>query len=320
MPSKPPSSIAGYNVLPISLPSLPSFPEPATHYLYIQPHDPRTPNPDSPRSLFVVNIPVTSTDHHFKYLFGTQLAAGRVERVEFQDAPAKPQGSRHDNTALASRGKKRKRETADEIEAILDTITLPRAWDRDLHSSGSHAIVVFVDRASMEASLKAAKKAGTSLLKSSSTASKIVWGGGDEEAGIKNKIPALGRQRYWNHTRQLKYPPKSELLRTVNEYMAVFSRLEQAQVQEAAKTADIPDEDGFVTVTRGPKRNEVKEEELKLLAERQREKDKGLGDFYRFQTREKRKERQGELLKRFEEDKRKVEEMRKRKGKIMPEE
>jgi ribosomal RNA-processing protein 7 len=39
-------------------------------------------------------------------------------------------------------------------------------------------------------------------------------------------------------------------------------------------------------------------------------------DFYRFQTREKRKEAEGELRRRFEADRKRVEEMRMRRGKI----
>jgi ribosomal RNA-processing protein 7 len=42
-------------------------------------------------------------------------------------------------------------------------------------------------------------------------------------------------------------------------------------------------------------------------------------DFYRFQNREKRKEAEGLLKKRFEEDRRRVEEMRGRRGAVRPE-
>ena len=77
----------------------------------------------------------------------------------------------------------------------------------------------------------------------------------------------------------------------------------------------MPDEDGFVTVTRGS-RGAARLEETKELVEKHKEKSKGLEDFYRFQMREKRKEEHAEMLKKFEEDKRKVEEMRQRRGKV----
>lgn len=303
----PPRTIAGYTVLPIQLPALPSFPEPATHYIYLHPHEPKIPSPDSARSLFLVNVPVTSTEAHLKHLFGTQLSAGRVDRVEFHDISSKNKQN-GPGSGPKRQSKKRKRnqnETLDELQETLDTITLPSTWDRVLHSSGAHAVVVFVDRASMEASLKAAKKAAKSK-------SKIVWGEGIEGT---DKVEPLGVKRYKMH-HKLQYPPRAELLRIVQDYMTVFSTMEETKHRLATMPAE-PDEDGFVTVTRGSKiNNAAREEELKRLLEKQKEKQKGLEDFYRFQMREKRKERQTELLKKFEEDKRRVQEMKARRGKV----
>lgn len=306
MSPKYPLNISGYTVFPVELPPLPSFPHAAQHFLYVQPHEPRVPNADSPRALFVVNVPIATTETHLRHLFGSQLSAGRVERVEFYDAP------QQEKKAVAPiqgkpnthKGKKRKRETAEDIKTALESsASLPPQWDRELHTSGSHAVVVFVDRASMEASLKAAKAAAKS-------GKKIVWGDGIEE-----RIASLGAARYQTH-QELQYPAKSDLLQAVNNYMGLFSRLEEARAREAAKGAQKPDEEGFVTVTRGPKSNAIKEEELSDLAEKQKEKNNGLEDFYRFQVREKRKEKQGELLQKFEEDKKRVEEMKMRRGKI----
>ena len=84
----------------------------------------------------------------------------------------------------------------------------------------------------------------------------------------------------------------------------------------------MPDEDGFITVTRGgrtgPARLEQAELKQKELEER-RQKNGAKADFYRFQTREKRKEAEGELRRKFEADRKRVEEMRARKGKVRPE-
>ncbi|EEP77261.1 conserved hypothetical protein [Uncinocarpus reesii 1704] len=302
-----PLNISGYTVLPLELPPLPSLPKPATHFLYLQPHQPKIPDPAAARSLFIVNVPITSTEIHFRHLFGIQLSAGRVESVRFHEASGKESGAvapapNPDHT----RGKKRKRETAEELEKQLETIQLPHTWDREIHTPGAHAVVVFVDKPSMETSLKAAKKAAKS-------ASKIVWG-----EGIETRLPPLGLQRYENHIR-LKYPPKEDLLRMVNEYMTIYDRLEQARAREATAGGQVPDADGFITVVKGPKRNPDREEELKALAEKQKDRNKGLEDFYRFQMRERRKEKQNQLVKQFEADKKKVEEMKKRRGKIRPE-
>lgn len=297
------TSISGYTILPIQLPSLPSFPEGATHYIYLQPHEPRIPEPLSARSLFLVNIPIDTTETHLRHLFGAQLASGRVEQVEFHDAP-KRKSIVPTATSHPVNKKKRKRVGAEELEEEIEQIELPQAWDRKLQSSGAHAVVVFVDTASMEASLKAAKRAAKK-------GNKIIWG-----EGIEDRIPALGPERYDAHERLL-FPSRSDLLRSVNDYMTVYTRLEEARTREAAKKRQEPDEDGFITVTSGPKNNSVvREEEAKELVAKQKEKSKGLEDFYRFQMREKRKEKQGELVKRFEEDKRKVEEMKRRRGKV----
>ncbi|EEQ86771.2 hypothetical protein RJZ56_006157 [Blastomyces dermatitidis] len=303
-----PLSISGYSVLPIDLPPMPSFQSSATHYIYLRPHEPRVPDADSARSLFVVNVPVTATETHLRHLFGAQLSSGRVERVEFHDTAVKKPPTITVTPTPVTNAKKRKRDSTEELQVELDTIELPRTWDRELHPSGAHAVVIFVDRPSMEASLKAAKRAAKNR-------TKLVWGQGIDD----RRFPALGIQRYKAHNK-LRYPARAELLRTVNNYMSIFGRFEEARAREAAKGAEVPDDDGFVTVTRGPKTDSVaREEEMRALAEKHKEKTKGLGDFYRFQTREKRKERQTELLRKFEEDKRKVEDMRRRRGKVRPE-
>lgn len=300
--------IAGYTALPLNLPSTGAFTTPATHYLYLRPHEPRIPDADTPRSLFLVNIPIDTTETHIRHLFGTQLSAGRVERVEFEAART---GKKHGAAQLAlvqgtnvAKSKKRKRVTADELENRLDDISLPSTWDRQLQRSGSHAVVVFVDKASMEASMKAAKKAA----RKSTT---ITWG-----EGIADRIPSLGLQRYVYHQRAC-YPPRAELLRAVNEYMTVFAEVSEARKREAARRAAEPDEDGFITVTSGPRLTSAAgEEEAKRLIEKQKKQMEGFGDFYRFQSREKRKERQIDLLKKFDEDKKRLEELKMRKGKI----
>lgn len=62
----------------------------------------------------------------------------------------------------------------------------------------------------------------------------------------------------------------------------------------------------------------ARQEEAQEKAAKQKEKQVGKEDFYRFQIREKRKERAGDLMRGFEEDRRKVEEMRGRRNKFRP--
>jgi hypothetical protein len=91
--------------------------------------------------------------------------------------------------------------------------------------------------------------------------------------------------------------------------------MEEARSRENARKRQLPDEDGFVTVTRGA-RGAARLDEVKEVAEKQKGKSRGLEDFYRFQMREKRKEEHAEMLKKFEEDKRKVDDMRQRRSKV----
>lgn len=298
--------VAGYATLPLQLPTTSTFPEFATHYLYMRPHEPRIPDPDSARSLFLVNVPVDTTEVHLRHLFGTQLSAGRVESVSFEDVPVKKRGvAAATESNLAHHNKKRKRVTADDLQSKLDDISFPSTWDRQLQKSGAHAIVVFADKPSMESSLKAAVKAA----KKGTT---ILWG----EGILADRVPALGLQRYLAHER-LRYPDRATLLRTVNDFMTTFGHVAEARKREESRRLAEPDEDGFVTITHGPKLNSVaREEELKELVEKQKKKAEGLEDFYRFQSREKRKERQKQLLKRFDEDKKKLQDIKSRRGKI----
>ncbi|EHK99940.1 putative Ribosomal RNA-processing protein 7 [Glarea lozoyensis 74030] len=112
----------------------------------------------------------------------------------------------------------------------------------------------------------------------------------------------------------------------VDAYMTVFNSKEEQKKREDARKRNMPDEDGFVTVTRGgrtgpARREDVEEKRIEMEAreEKKRKELEGKG-FYRFQVREKRKQEQGELIKQFEEDKRRIEKLREirgRKGKIL---
>ena len=98
--------------------------------------------------------------------------------------------------------------------------------------------------------------------------------------------------------------------------MTAFAAQEATHVREKAKQRQEPDEDGFVTVTRGGRTGPARQEIAQEQAEKQKEKQKGLEDFYRFQTRERRKARAGELVRKFEEDKERVKRMRERRGRF----
>ncbi|KAJ9605672.1 hypothetical protein H2200_009521 [Cladophialophora chaetospira] len=290
---KAPREVNGFVALPLRLPATQAYPVETTHYIYLKPHDPNVPDEDASRSLFLVNIPVSTTLQSLKDLFTTNLEGGVIEMVHFSEtAPGK-------GATSTPKSRKRKRMTAEEIETGLETYSLPAVWDTPVHKSGANAIVVFVDKSAMDLTLKAARRAAKS-------GTFITWPEG-----------TLGLARYESY-KQSQFPPPKSLLRAVNAYMTAFSALEESRSRDNARRRALPDEDGFVTVTRGSKgsvRMEEAKEAAERVAQKVKEKAEGTEDFYRFQNREKRKERQEGLVRRFEEDKRRVEEMRSRRRK-----
>lgn len=292
---KLPRELGGCIVLPLTFSSRPSYPKETKHYLYLRPHDPQVPDQDSPRSIFLINLPVSSSLQSLRDLFTNQIDGGRIEKVHFAENVPSGAGV----VSLTSR--KRKRMTADELEAGLDTYSLPQTFDSEVHRTGSTAVIVFVDRASMELTLRATKKAVKE-------GREVRW------ESNKSNASRLGLTRYEHH-KHLQYPSRKELLRSVNGFMTAYAQIEEARSKENARKRQLPDEDGFITVTRGSKGG-ARMEEAKELAEKAKEKNKGLEDFYRFQMREKRKEEHYEMLKKFEDDKRKVNEMRQRRSKL----
>ena len=180
-----PLQIAGYNVFPLSLPPLPSFPETATHYLYLATHQPKIPTPTASRSLFLVNIPFDSTDIHIKHLLSTQigLPAGRIEDVQFEGQRRKGRDMEEVSAPTATqnkKSKKRKRGIGGSNMDDMEGAALPSVWDRDLQTNGLTAVVLFVDRASMDAALKAVRSTRKERREP-------VWG-----EGLDDKVPALG--------------------------------------------------------------------------------------------------------------------------------
>ena len=96
--------------------------------------------------------------------------------------------------------------------------------------------------------------------------------------------------------------------------MTAFANKEASEARSRARQRQEPDADGFITVTRGGRTNPARQEVAQEHAEKQKEKEKGLEDFYRFQSREKRKQKASELVRKFEEDKEKIKKMRERRG------
>lgn len=312
-----PKTIGEFSVLPLSIPPLPSYPHAATHHLYIRRHEPRNPTPDDTRSLFVTNVPVDSTEPHFRAIVASLVGAGRFESIQFATdkktslASLEPaQAARL--SAVASRKRKRndsesEDEEADEEEQIA---RLPTTWTRQLHRSGSTAVVLLADEKSVDLVLKA-------VAKLHKTKKFPTWG-----AGVTEKVPPLGSNWLRAHNK-LSYPPAELLQQSVDAFFSVYNRKEKDAIELAKRLRNEPDEDGFVTVTRGgraaPARTEEAEEAKRRMLEKEQRKKDEMGNFYRFQLRERKKAEQAELIKQFDEDRKKVQAMRQKRGKFRPE-
>lgn len=92
--------------------------------------------------------------------------------------------------------------------------------------------------------------------------------------------------------------------------------MEAARTRALKQARSVPDDDGFITVTRGGRAGPARLEEAQAAAEKLKERQKPPEDFYRFQTREKKKENAERLKREFQEDRKRVERMRARRGKI----
>jgi ribosomal RNA-processing protein 7 len=163
-PSTIPSTVSTFTILPLTLPALHSQ-SPAPHYLYIQPHAPKLPEPHSERRLYITNLPIDATTDSLRSLFADQLGGGRVERVVLEaNIPSSASLSKKKDEATGERrGKKRKRGVVGGDGAVVvvedKETALPQVWDRALCASGSGAVVVFVDKASARGAMGAVKMA-----------------------------------------------------------------------------------------------------------------------------------------------------------------
>ncbi|KAG4430229.1 hypothetical protein IFR05_014285 [Cadophora sp. M221] len=313
------SQIGEYTILPITIPSTPAYPKPTTHTIYLRPHAPKIPTENDSRSLFLVNVPIDSTSAHLRAVFTSLIGSGRFESASFEHENKTATSTPITTLTLSSAAANKKRKRGDDTRAGGEGEELPQIWDRELRRSGSTAVVVLVDERSVEVALKAARKLG----RRGKEGERYTWGSGISVAG---GVPGLGSSRYATH-HKLRYPSKLALQRNVDAFITSFTALEEARAREAKRVRGVPDEDGFVTVVRGggrtgPARMEDAERKKTELEDKERVKREELegAGFYRFQMRERRKVEQGELVRRFEEDRKRVEGMRgARKGGFRPE-
>ncbi|KXX73852.1 Ribosomal RNA-processing protein 7 [Madurella mycetomatis] len=321
MPSGP-ATFGDFSVLPVSIPPLPSFPRNVIHYLYVRRNTPKVPTVTDARSLFLTNVPVDSTEAHLRALLVFLVGTGRFESATFEDkrkdaqlhSPIDAAQPAHATRLLQGHGSGRKRKREDEeAERAKEeaAMRLPSTWTRPLRRSGSTAVVLLADEKSVEQVLKA-------IAKLHRTKKYPTWG----ENLPEGRVPALGSVWLKAHNR-MSYPDSGTLQASVEAFSVLFARREQEAAEIAKRLRNEPDEDGFVTVTRGGRntpasRNEAEEAKRKMMEKEEKKKGE-LTNFYRFQLRERKKAEQAELLKRFDDDRKKLSAMREKRGKFVPE-
>lgn len=286
-------ALEDYIIVPIKIPSASGNNTNITHYLYARQNVPKFPAEDDQKTLFLANIPIDSTQAHFKALFAP--LGGRTESVRFHSIQDTSKYIEPEDVPM-------------ELDTIQDTSftkevkrlkrasVLPALWNRPVLPSGSNAYITFVESAELRTVLKALRKPTKDL----------IWG-----AGIpKDKVPPLGIERYRDHLSRCQPDPEA-LQTSVDAYMELFNQEEILKRRKMKLMRSEPDEDGFVTITRGARAGAGRAQD----AEKIKKKSEGKGivsDLYRFQRRDEQKAKMNAMRMKFEEDKKKIQELRSR--------
>ncbi|XP_038065255.1 ribosomal RNA-processing protein 7 homolog A-like [Patiria miniata] len=109
-------------------------------------------------------------------------------------------------------------------------------------------------------------------------------------------------------------PDVGDLQKEIDEFMQEHDTSVQEEEEKAKEQEGVPDEEGWITVTRksakpAVARTEKNQRRLRAKERKKREKTELL-NFYTFQMRESKREHIAELRKKFEEDKQKIAQMK----------
>lgn len=302
-----------FAILPIRMPAVPAFPHAAIHEVRIRRNAPNMPTADDSRSLFLKNVPVDSSEPHFRAIFTSLVGAGRFESIAFDDEPPRALPVDPAQVAqVAGFARKRKRADVDVEEQARqeEAARLPELWTRQLHRSSGTAVALLADEKSVQLVLKA-------VAKLQKTKKYPVWG-----ENLAPQVPPLGAEWVSRHL-QLCRADKTATKQAVHAFFNAFNRKEKEAAELAKRLRNEPDQDGFVTVTRGgraaPASRSQAEEAKQRMLDKQDKRKSETKNFYRFQLREQRKQEQLALLKRFDDDKKRVNAMKEKRGKFKPE-
>ncbi|XP_052070849.1 ribosomal RNA-processing protein 7 homolog A-like [Mytilus californianus] len=125
------------------------------------------------------------------------------------------------------------------------------------------------------------------------------------------KNPVLTGVEKWCDEYEKSRVDVKQLQDEIDTYMQSYDKLVEADKKKALEQEGVPDEDGWVTVTRHSKKNkavprtEAMESKLTEI-ERKKKQNMELKNFYTFQSRETKRNEIATLRKKFEEDKQRI--------------
>lgn len=307
------TALRGFAALPVSYGA-----EGATHYMYIRRHESQADDERRPvgRTLFVVNVPVDSTPSTLRALF---RKAGAVSDVLLQDARRGDGGEEDEvaSAASASSSSSSSSSAAPEAAGPPAVHPLPPLEPNVLYTSGSSAHIVFLDASSVDRALK---------LPARWERKPYVWPAAssdrpsDDGAAAETQCTGLP---YLLARYRLHRPAAAEVKQHVDTAIARYTWIrahpawllqQRAQgdtttslgvgIQAASvgPNGELLDEDGFVIVQKGNKYGRsggddgsfaaiTPEFEEAMRQDPSKKRARELSDFYRFQFREKKRQR-----------------------------
>ncbi|CAH3190856.1 unnamed protein product [Porites evermanni] len=123
--------------------------------------------------------------------------------------------------------------------------------------------------------------------------------------------PVITGMKKWIQEYYQQYPDTTNLQAEIDEFMAKFDENKEQMDKEAAEALNQPDDEGWVTVGRSGRNPAAPRlDPAELEEKRKKKKKRALLNFYQFQQRESRREHIANLRKKFDEDKKRIAEMK----------
>ena len=303
--------LAGFEPLPVSY-GVDANERDILHYMYVRPHASTSEDSDLPagRTLFVVNVPVDASRGTLRELF---RKAGAVESVQVHNVGDRPIQDGDDEDEEAATATDSVEPSVDQKNAPPKVEPLPQLEPQVLLSSCSSAHIVFVDESSLDRAMKLPKRHAAKPPK---------WPQPDARRESEPTASLVGLPFFLERFR-LHHPPHEIVKRHVDSAIARYTWIRNhpqwlldqrmqgdtkssmgvgIQAASVGPNGELLDEDGFVIVQKGNRYGRsgaedntfaaiTPEFEEEMRQNPEKKKPKELVAFYRFQFREKKRQR-----------------------------